>query len=130
MSIQSTTVKSLLLILSLTIFIACQKAEQKGPAPCSIATVPATLSFDETVYYAAVDSGAVTVTSITYKDSLGVDVKVSNPTLPFSITVNAKQGSAVGIALEATTPVGSKVQAGYQYGPPNDPTTKVVGCSN
>jgi|GEM_PF-640143 len=130
MIIQSTTAKCLLLILVITFFVACQKNYQKGPAPCSIATVPETLASDEAVYYATLDSGTVTVTSITYKDSLGADVKVSSPTLPFSVIVNAKQGTAVGIAIEATTPPGTKIEAGYQYGPPNNRTTKIVVCSN
>lgn len=130
MSIQSTSAKCLLLICSLTIFYACHKSDQNGPQTCSIATPPATITSDMTVYYAAVDSGSVTVTSITYKDSLGADVQVASPTLPFFKAVNALSGSAIGISIEATNGVGGKISAGYQYGPPNNLISKVIGCNN
>ena len=96
---------SILAILLAFIIIgstACKKDEE---ITCNLSKSD-TAPVDMTIQFKAVGTGDGTISTLTYK--VGATSKtVSNPSLPWSVSVDALSGDAISITAEGTTKDGS-----------------------
>ncbi len=95
---------SIALILSLIMitYTACKKDTEITCNLSKTDNAPADMS----VIFKAVNTGDGAISTLTYK--VGSTTKtISNPTLPWSVTVDAFDGDAISITAEGTTSDGS-----------------------
>jgi len=95
-------VLAILLSFIMIAYTACKKDEE---ITCNLSKTGST-SVDMSVEFEAVSTGDGTISTLTYK--VGSTTKtISNPTLPWSVTVNASAGDAISITASGTTKDGS-----------------------
>ena len=95
------------------IAISCHKSNN-GPKSCDFAfTDSQALTADgQVTYFAGVSGTGSTITSVSYQDSAGTTT-VTNPTLPWTKTVNLKAGAKASIAAKGSAEKGGSINIAF-----------------
>jgi len=94
----------IMIILLLGIGLSgCKKAKE---ITCSLYAAPSQPTIAMTVVYTAAQTGDGTISSLSYETNAGT-VTVSNPTLPWSISISVDSGTNVKMSATGTTKNGS-----------------------
>lgn len=124
--------KHLLYVLLVAVFfggiiVACSKSSNNGPRTCDVLFVnnQPVSSNTEVEYLAGVSASGGTITSISYLDSLGTKT-VTNPILPWTVTVTLKTGMTPSIDVKGTANKGGSVNASFVI----DGAQSGSSCSN
>jgi hypothetical protein len=79
---------------------------------CNFSTGSGTAVSNAQVTYSATGTGSVSLSSVTYKGASG-DVKVSNPSLPWSTSINFPNGGSVVVSAVGTASNGGLITLSY-----------------
>ena len=118
-------------ILIFVIFPSCSKNDSGNnngpPQPCDFATNSVVTSSDVPVTYNASNSNNASITSLIYQGAAG-PVTVTNPKLPWTITVAISEGDTVHLSAVGSASGGS-LNLSYliHYSNPN---SNSVSCGN
>jgi hypothetical protein len=92
--------------VAITAAIACSKSSGTSNTTCTAETGDTGPLFsNQPVSYSATVQGGANITSVSYQDSAGMTT-VKNPVLPFSKTVNLRNGQLVSISATGTSTTG------------------------
>ena len=118
-----------LTLIAAMIISACKKDDDDNyDCPLSLSI---TAPLDGLVVYSVtVDEGNGRANLVTYQGVTG-KVTVTNPTLPFHVTIDVKEGDLISIAANVTAMHG-KVTVGYAFSDANatNPEVNAVYCEN
>lgn len=101
----------------------CKKAKE---ITCSLYTAPSQPVIAMTVVYAAAQTGDGAISSLSYETNAGT-VTVSNPTLPWTITISVLSGTNVKMSASGTTKNGSLKISYAGEGTSGSSTSKISG---
>jgi len=93
---------AMLLLLIMITYTACKKDEE---ITCNLSK-SGTAPVDMMIQFKAEQTGDGTISTLTYTVGSSGET-ISNPTLPWSVTVNASSGEAISITASGTTKDGS-----------------------
>jgi hypothetical protein len=96
---------------------------------CNLQTGTAVITYGVSVVYAASGQGGAAITTISYDGPAGT-VYVSNPTLPWTTTVNLSTGNSAGISAVGTAPSGGVLTLSYAIQYPNNTLTDTTSCQH
>jgi hypothetical protein len=118
---------SFLLLTSTT----CSKSgnSSNNSKSCSLQTGTAVITYAVNVLYSASKVGGANITTITYEGPAG-NVYVSNPTLPWTISVSLIKGNSVAMSAVGTAPSGGGLTISYAIQYPNNTVSDSVSCSH
>ncbi len=125
-------VTAVIIIFWISILSSCSKSSSGNnntPKQCNFETNTVATSSDIAVAYSATNSSGGSISSLIYKGPTG-PVTVTNPTLPWSITVTIPKGDSVNIAAVGSAPSGSSLTLSYTIQYSNSITANTVSCGN
>jgi hypothetical protein len=100
------------LALCFYIVSGCSKSSSANNQ-CNFSTGSGTAASGAQVVYSATGTGSVSLSSVTYKGASGGDVVVSNPSLPWSASINFPNGGSVGVSAVGTASNGGLITLTY-----------------
>lgn len=106
--------------------IGCKKAKE---ITCSLYAAPSQPVIAMTVVYAAAQTGDGTISSLSYETNAGT-VTVSNPTLPWTISISVLSGTNVKMSASGTTKNGSLKISYAGEGTTGSSTSKISGSDS
>ena len=120
-----------LVLFLFTIIDSCSKSDSNNSTPttCNFGTNTVSTTSDVSVTYSASNKTSGTITSLTYLGAIGA-VVVTNPTLPWTVTVTVPQGKSVNITAVGTAPPGGSLYLTYTVNYTNGVISNTTGCGN
>jgi hypothetical protein len=110
------------------IISGCSKSSSSNNN-CNFSTGSGTAAAGAQVTYAASGTGSASVSSITYNGVNGT-VKVSNPSLPWSTSINFPNGGPVGISAVGTASNGAVITLAYGVNASGSFSADTVACGH
>ena len=107
---------------------ACSKSTSTNNQ-CNFSTGSGTAASDAQVTYSATGSGSASLSSVTYKGASG-DVKVSNPSLPWSASINFPNGGSVSLSAVGTASNGGLITLSYGISSSGSFAADTVSCGH
>ena len=99
------------------------------PTTCNFGTNTVNTNSDVAVTYNASNQTGGTITSLTYLGANGA-VVVTNPSLPWTVTVTIPQGKSVNVTAVGTAPTGGSLFLSYSISYTNGIVSNSTGCGN
>ena len=119
---------ALIVALGFYLVSGCSKSSSTNNQ-CNFSTGSATAPSDAHVTYLATGTGTTFLSSIVYKGASG-DVTVSNPSLPWSASINFPNGGSVALSAVGTAGSGGIITLSYGISSSGSFSADTVSCGH
>jgi hypothetical protein len=115
-------------VLCFYIISGCSKSSSSNNQ-CNFSTGSATAGSGAQVTYSVSGQGTSSVSSVTYQGANG-QVKVSNPSLPWSVSIGFPNGGSVGVSAVGTASNGGVIKLAYGINSSGSFNADTVACGH
>ena len=115
--------------LCIYLFTNCSKNSSGTNNQCNFSTGSTTAPVGAQVTYSATGAGNTSLSSVTYQGVNG-QIKITNPSLPWSINLNFSNGGAVGLSAVGSASNGGTITLSYGINASGSFSADTVACGH